>query len=79
MLKIVKEHQPVGLTRLSEMLDTPKHKVRYSLRLLEKEQLIAATPEGAIVTDRYDSFMASLDDQFVELISYIGDVKSRVL
>ena len=28
MLKITKENQPVGIIRLSEILDIPKHKVR---------------------------------------------------
>ena len=35
MLKATKENQPIGIIRLSEILNIPKHKVRYSLRLLE--------------------------------------------
>ena len=66
MLKATRDNQPIGIIRLSEILGIPKHKVRYSLRLLEKEGLILPSAEGAKVTDRYDDFMdeaeRSLDD-----------------
>ena len=57
MLRVTKEHQPVGIIRLSEITDIPKHKIRYSLRLLEKDGVIAPTPEGATVTEKYESYM----------------------
>jgi len=57
MLKAVNEHQPIGIIRLSEMLDSPQHKVRYSLRILEQEGLIKPSPEGAVTTDRLEDFL----------------------
>lgn len=57
ILKTVRGNQPIGLIRLSEMTEIPKHKVRYSLKILEKEGIIIATPDGATVSDRYDAFM----------------------
>ncbi len=66
MLKAARENQPVGIIRLSEITGIPRHKVRYSLRLLEKDGLIIATQEGAVVSDKYADYLkeieASLDD-----------------
>ena len=57
MLKMVRANQPIGIIRLSEELGLEKHKVRYSLRLLEKEGLIQPSRDGAMVTDGFDYYM----------------------
>lgn len=67
ILKTVKDNQPVGLIRLSEMTGIPKHRVRYSLKLLEQQGIIAATTDGATVTDRYEGFMKDVADYIDEL------------
>ena len=66
-----RENQPVGLIRLSEMTGIPKHRVRYSLKLLEQQGIIHATPDGATVTDRYDGFMN-------EISRYIDDLAGKI-
>jgi len=78
MLKVTKEYQPIGIIRLSEILDIPKHKVRYSLRLLEQEGLISPSTEGARVTDRYDDYMREVSEQLDKLISMIERLKKEV-
>jgi len=78
MLKITKENQPIGIIRLSELLGIPKHKVRYSLRLLEGAGLIEATNEGARVTDGYGDFMDSAVAYLDELDEKIRSVKDTV-
>lgn len=78
MLKVTKEYQPVGIIRLSEILDIPKHKVRYSLRLLEQGGLILATPEGAVVTEKYDRFMKELSEHLDGLESRISKMRSEI-
>ena len=57
--------------RLSEMTGIPKHRVRYSLKLLEQQGIIHATPDGATVTDRYDGFMN-------EISRYIDDLAGKI-
>ncbi|MCL2318126.1 MAG: hypothetical protein FWC44_03635 [Methanomassiliicoccaceae archaeon] len=74
MLKVTKEMQPIGIIRLSEVLGMPKHKVRYSLRILEKEGLIIATSDGAMVSDKYDRFMNEVAEQLDELIANIKKI-----
>lgn len=75
ILKTVKGNQPVGLIRLSEMTGIPKHRVRYSLKLLEQQGIIVATPEGATVSDRYDSFMNEISSYIDELATRIGKLR----
>lgn len=75
ILKTVKENQPVGLIRLSEMTGIPKHRVRYSLKLLEQQGIIVATPEGATVSDRYDGFMNEISSYIDELATRIGELR----
>ena len=62
ILKATRDNQPIGLIRLSEMTGIPKHKVRYSLKLLEQQGIIKATQEGATVTDGYDDFMQKIEE-----------------
>jgi predicted transcriptional regulator len=76
MLKVTKEMQPIGIIRLSEALGIPKHKVRYSLRLLEKDGLIIATSEGAMVSDKYEDFIAGVPGQLEALIGQINKIKN---
>jgi predicted transcriptional regulator len=60
MLKAIMEHEPIGIIRLSEQLNVPQHKVRYSLRILEQEGLIAPSPEGAVTTEKLPVFFNDL-------------------
>ncbi len=78
MLKATKENQPVGIIRLSELLGIPKHKVRYSLRLLERDGLITATQEGAVVTEKYDEFMEKLSARLDEIVDRINEIRDEV-
>jgi len=68
MLRTLRESQPMGIIRLSEQLGLPNHKVRYSLRLLEREGLIIPSADGAMITDEYDEFLSQLD-AFLERLS----------
>ena len=47
ILRTVRDNQPVGLIRLSEMTGIPKHRVRYSLKIMEQQGIIVAEPETA--------------------------------
>ena len=60
MLRIIQQHEPIGIIRLAEMAGQPQHKIRYSLRILEHESLIRPSPEGAVVTERVKPFLRDL-------------------
>jgi Uncharacterized protein conserved in archaea len=77
MLRVTKEFQPIGIIRLSEILNMPKHKVRYSLRLLENEGLIVATSDGAMVSEKYHRFTEELPQKLDDLISLLEKTRAE--
>ena len=78
MLEATKENQPIGIIHLSEILGMPKHKVRYSLRLLEQEGLISPSSEGAKVTDRYDGYMEEVSETLDDITEMIERLKDEI-
>lgn len=60
VLKTLRDNQPMGIIKLSEMTGYPQHMVRYSLRILEQDRLIEPSPQGAVTTDRVDETIALL-------------------
>ena len=57
VLKTLRENQPMGIIKLSELTGYPQHMVRYSLRILEQDGLIEPYPQGAITTQEVDKTM----------------------
>ena len=78
MLRVTKENQPIGIIRLSEMTDIPKHKIRYSLRLLEKDGVIAPSPGGAVLTDKYEAYMKGILEYMTKLRDSVDVVESML-
>ena len=48
VLETVLSHHPIGIERIAEVTDINEHKTRYSLRMLEDDDLVESTPEGAV-------------------------------
>jgi len=71
ILSAVIEHGPIGIVRLSEETDIPEHKVRYSLRMLEDDELVQPTPQGAIPADDVDERVAEINEGIDELIDQL--------
>lgn len=67
ILEITYKKGPIGMGEISEKTDIPKHKVRYSLRILEKENLIEPSKKGAIAKN-IDSFINKFQEK-IELES----------
>lgn len=66
IFRLVIENEPIGIVQLSNETGYPHHKVRYSLRILEDEELIIPTGNGAETTaeasDYLDGVNTTLDD-----------------
>jgi predicted transcriptional regulator len=75
ILKQVVENEPIGILKLAEETKIPNHKVRYSLRILEHEGLIAASAPGAITTQRTKPFLDDLDSLIEKLVADATDLK----
>ena len=78
MLKAIVENQPIGIIRLSEMMNYPQHKVRYSLRILEQEGLIRPSPDGAVTTDKLQSFLVYLKGMLDEVAGTVQDLRKTI-
>jgi len=76
VIKAVTEHQPIGILKLSEIMDIPSHKIRYSLKVLEQLGYISASPSGAVATPKAADLMENLDIQADELIDLLKKIKS---
>ncbi|MFC7028454.1 hypothetical protein ACFQH8_15515 [Halomicroarcula sp. GCM10025710] len=60
VLRMVIENEPIGIVKMSNETGYPHHKVRYSLRVLEEENLIEPSSQGAITTEQTGEFVDDL-------------------
>ncbi|WP_336329400.1 winged helix-turn-helix transcriptional regulator [Haloarcula sp. CGMCC 1.2071] len=75
ILEAVMENGPIGIVRLAEETGVPKHKVRYSLRMLEDDELIEPTPQGAIPVDNIDERVATINDGIDRLVEQLDGLR----
>ena len=68
VLKKVIESGPIGILKLAEETEMPTHKVRYSLRVLELEQLIKPSASGAIAGKQVEEFISDFDDELENMV-----------
>jgi len=75
ILEAVIENGPIGIVRLAEETGVPKHKVRYSLRMLEDDELVEPTPQGAIPVDNIDERAATINDGINRLVEQLDGLR----
>ncbi len=75
VLKMVIENEPIGIVKMSNETGYPHHKVRYSLRVLEEENLIEPSSQGAITTDHTGEFVDDLDGKIDEIVDKMDNMK----
>jgi predicted transcriptional regulator len=75
MLKLINEHKPIGIIKLSNLSKHPQHKVRYSLRMLEQEGLIMPSPDGAVPTDKVQEYLPILKETLGSMKAVIDEIE----
>jgi predicted transcriptional regulator len=75
VLRMVIENEPIGIVKMSNETGYPHHKVRYSLRVLEEENLIEPSSQGAITTESTQDFVDDLDDKVDVIVDQLEDMK----
>jgi predicted transcriptional regulator len=75
VLRMVIGNEPIGIVKMSNETGYPHHKVRYSLRVLEEENLIEPSSQGAITTERTSEFVEELDDKLDEIVTKIDNMR----
>lgn len=78
VLKTLKENQPMGIIKLSELTGYPQHMVRYSLRILEQDGLIEPSPHGAITTDEVGRTITLLKKTLENIVNKAEEVKKNL-
>lgn len=78
VLKTLKENEPAGIIKLSELTKHPQHMVRYSLRILEQEGLIEPSPQGAVTTESVNKALPILKSKLKEMSGTINDIMSEL-
>jgi predicted transcriptional regulator len=75
VLRMVIDSEPIGIVKMSNETGYPHHKVRYSLRVLEEENLIEPSSQGAITTDRTAEFVDELDEKIDDIVAKLESMK----
>ncbi|SDD71335.1 hypothetical protein [Natrinema hispanicum] len=75
VLLLVWQFEPIGIIELSTRTGLPHHKVRYSLRVLEEEELIEPCSAGATTTNRAEEFVETVNNELTAVIDELRDMK----
>jgi len=75
VLRMVINNEPIGIVKMSNETGYPHHKVRYSLRVLEEENLIEPSSQGARTTDHTAEFVDELDGKIDETVTKLESMK----
>jgi predicted transcriptional regulator len=75
VLRMVIQNEPIGIVKMSNETGYPHHKVRYSLRVLEEENLIEPSSQGAITTEDTAEFVDDLDGKIDHIIEKLEGMK----
>ena len=78
IFELICNREPIGIVKLSEVTGYPKHKVRYSLRVLEEEGLVEPTPQGATRTEKTPEFLSSQCDQLDDLVDRLESLRTTI-
>ena len=75
MLKKVMDSGPIGIMKLSAETGIPDHLVRYSLRVLEQQGLIAPSTQGAVAIKSANAAYADFMDELEKVHKMAADIK----
>ncbi len=71
ILKMVLEEGPIGIFRISGKTDLPPHKVRYSLRILERKGFLQPTSRGAEITSEGKKEIKKIDKEIKIILNEV--------
>lgn len=79
VLRLVLKEEPIGILKLADETGLPKHKVRYSLRVLEHKGLIKPSQHGAVTTRRTKQFINDFHRKIETIEKEIEEIKAMKL
>ncbi len=78
VLDLVEKNQPIGIFKLAEIIKLPKHKVRYSLRVLEQSGIIEPTQHGAMIREDADEVFNKLKEEIKEIREIVDKIEKKL-
>ncbi len=78
ILNLLEKEGPIGIMKISQILNMPPHRVRYSLRILELEGMIGATPDGAKIIGNVEEFKKTLWEALKDLEKKLDELKKEL-
>jgi predicted transcriptional regulator len=78
ILNVVKEKGPIGIIRLSQIIEQPEHMIRYSLKSLEKNGIIEPSPNGAMVTENINELLKNIDLKLDYMDEIVNKLKNKI-
>jgi len=79
VLEVVREKQPIGIARISHILNIGDYEVRHSLAILEKNGLIEPTSNGAVIKGNINDALLTLAEELNEIEDITKLIRKEVL
>ncbi len=78
IIESLMKEQPSGIIKISQTTGIPDHKIRYSLRILERDGIIIPSKEGAIITPDFIEQKENLLVEIREIIKQMNDLEEEI-
>lgn len=75
VLQTIVDNEPIGIEKISLATDHPRHKVRYSLHVLEEETLVEQSDCGTLATEQVGEFIQGYEGRIDDLIDHLERTK----
>jgi len=74
ILKTIIENGPIGIIKLSKILNVPSHQIRYSMRILQQSGFLIPSTKGALTKQKAKNFIKGFENEKVKLIEKINKI-----
>ncbi len=78
VLKTLQSKQPIGITELAEKTKYPRHKVAYSLTVLEEEGLVEPSVKGAVTTENVDEIITRIKNTILDVNTSYNELLKKL-
>ncbi|MHB1493485.1 MAG: transcriptional regulator [Thermoplasmataceae archaeon] len=70
--------QPAGIIKISKLTGLADHKIRYSLKILEKDGIVIASKEGAMLSPEFIQDKDSIVDQSSKILKKCSALNKQI-
>ena len=78
IIEALMNDQPAGIIKISNSTGIPDHKIRYSLRILEKDGIISPSKDGAILTPEFIENKEKIVEEAKEILDSFDALYSEI-